>query len=125
LIDGERRGRLRDLPAAARGAAWDELWAELGRQQQASAAEARRQHLRRIVTADDRFGGDRRGALTDRGRVYVRWGEPAEVEQAADPLVPGAVWEVWTYPEAGLRFVFHDAHGLGDFRLRRTEPLWR
>lgn len=123
LIDGEWRGRLRDLPAAARGAAWDELWAELGRQQQASAAAARRQHLRRIVAADDRFGGDRRGALTDRGRVHVRWGEPAEVAQAADPLVPGAVWEFWTYPAAGLRFVFHDAHGLGDFRLRRTETL--
>lgn len=125
LVDKGRRGSLRGLPRAARGPAWDELWVDLGRRQQTSASEARLQHLRRIVEADSRYGGVQRGALTDRGRVHIRWGEPALVEQVADAQVPGAVWEFWTYPVAGLRFVFHDAHGLGDFRLRRTEAVPR
>jgi len=107
LVDKGRRGSLRGLPHVI------------------DIRKARLQHLRRIVEADSRYGGVQRGALTDRGRVHIRWGEPALVEQVADAQVPGAVWEFWTYPVAGLRFVFHDAHGLGDFRLRRTEAVPR
>jgi hypothetical protein len=79
--------------------------------------------LRRIVEADDRFGGDGRGAETDRGRTLIRWGEPARIDSYADPRAAGAVWEVWDYPERGRRLYFFDAHGLGDYRLRREEPL--
>lgn len=125
LVADDRLDSLRDLPAAARTEAWRGLWGDLGARQGLSPEDARQQHLRRVVLADDRFGGDRRGALTDRGRVLVRWGEPDRIEHVADPRVPGAFWEIWTYDVPGLRFSFHDAHGLGDFRLRRTEPVPR
>jgi GWxTD domain-containing protein len=125
LVADDRLDGLGELPVAARPVAWRGLWRDLGASQGLRPEVARRQHLQRVVRADARFGGDRRGALTDRGRVLVRWGEPDRIEQVADSRVPGAVWEIWTYDAPGLRFSFHDAHGLGDSRLRRTEPLRR
>ena len=64
-----------------------------------------------------------RGAESDRGRTLIRWGEPTQIEAFADARAAGASWEVWDYPERDLRLFFFDAHGSGDFRLRRQEPL--
>jgi len=112
LVNADVCDSLLTLPAVARSAAWRDLWPD---------TRARREHLLHIVAADRRFSGHRRGAETDRGRILVRWGEPDTVEQRADSRSPGATWEIWTYEASGRRFYFHDAHGLADFRLRRTE----
>ncbi|MBD3221384.1 GWxTD domain-containing protein [bacterium] len=112
---------LRSLPAPARRAGWNAAWRDLAAQRGVAPLQAQRRHLRRIVVADDRFGGYGRGALSDRGRVFVRWGEPDAVERAADPRLPGAIWETWVYEDEQRRFHFHDAHGMGDFRLRRED----
>jgi GWxTD domain-containing protein len=117
------RDSLARRPGPERPTAWRDLWAAIAAADGVDPAAAERQHLWRIVTADDRFGSFGRGALSDRGRVYIRWGEPARVETFADPHVAGAVWQVWVYPERGRRVLFYDAHGFGDFRLRREEPL--
>ena len=79
------------------------------------------EHLLRIVDADARYGGFGRGALSDRGRVFIRWGEPDRVETARDARLPGASWEIWIYEDEQRRFHFHDAHGMGDFRLRSED----
>jgi len=123
VIAAAARDSLRDLAAAERPTAWQAVWRAVGAARELAPAAAERQHLLRIVAADDRFSAFGRGALSDRGRVYIRWGEPARVETFADPHTPGAVWEIWIYPERGRRVLFHDAHGFGDFRLRREEPI--
>jgi GWxTD domain-containing protein len=118
-----RRDSLLATPAPGRQSSWDALWSDVASGADLPAEALSRRHLRRIVAADARFGGFGRGALSDRGRVFVRRGPPDEVETVADGHLPGAVWEIWTYRRPALRFFFHDAHGMGDFRLRRREPL--
>ncbi len=117
------RDSLRTLAPAHRPQAWRSIWLSIGDGDADAAASAGRAHLLRIVAADDRFGGFGRGSLSDRGRVFIRWGEPDRVETYADARTPGAEWEIWVYPGLDRRFVFHDAHGMGDFVLRREEPL--
>ncbi|HOX26752.1 MAG TPA: GWxTD domain-containing protein [Candidatus Krumholzibacteria bacterium] len=123
LVSTDARDALRDLPAADRAPAWTAVWDSLGRGEPGGGVEAQRRHLQRIVDADDRFGGFGRGALSDRGRTYIRWGEPARIEVVADARTPGASWEIWVYPGLGRRFLFFDANGLGDYRLQREEPF--
>ncbi|MEZ4388658.1 MAG: GWxTD domain-containing protein [Candidatus Krumholzibacteriia bacterium] len=123
LVPDHRRDQLADLPPPARAVAWRELWLGLAAGDSLTGSRLRTEHLLRIVAADERFGGYQRGALSDRGRMFVRRGEPDHVEQTVDARVPGAVWEIWTYERDGIRCFFHDANGLGDFRLRRQEPL--
>lgn len=119
------RDSLRTVPVPARTAAWQELWTRLAAATREPVAASQRRHLDRIVTADARYGGFGRGALSDRGRVFVRWGDPDVVETVIDPRLPGAIWEIWLYEDTGRRFHFHDAHGMGDFRLRREDPPTR
>lgn len=123
LLPQAVRDSLRALAAADRAEGWAEAWRRIAAAGDLSAAQAERQHLMRIITADERFGGFGRGSLSDRGRVYIRRGEPAQIETFADQRTAGAVFEIWIYSAAALRYVFYDAHGFGDFRLRLIEPL--
>lgn len=123
LLTAAVRDSLREVPRPQRPEAWARIWERVGPEQRLSPEAAARQHLLRIVAADERFGGFGRGALSDRGRILIRHGEPARVETYADERIPGAMYEVWYHPAAGVRFVFYDAHGLGDYRLQQTLPL--
>jgi GWxTD domain-containing protein len=97
-------------------------------------SERRLEHLARVLEADALFGrplGDlfsehpRRGAETDRGRVWVRYGRPDReagfTPTDAAPAYDGdelAAFVVWEYDEVqdGTRFVFDDAARSGRYR---------
>jgi len=121
--------------------------------------ELREEHYQRIRTANVRYGALLlKGMETDRGRIYIRYGEPDEIRIgfADQSFVPGSStrpgsmgqigevgrsrggynveekeYEVWTYNERGrilgdrgkvagglgLRFVFADLEGYGNYRL--------
>lgn len=73
----------------------------------------------RVDEADARWGNSRTaGHKSDRGRVYVLYGEPDERE--THPLdIHAKPYEIWNYNnlEGGVTFVFVDRSGLGDFML--------
>lgn len=53
----------------------------------------------RAEEADNRFGeGARLGRKTDRGAIYVLYGEPAEIEFETSAESREPTLEVWTYP---------------------------
>jgi len=106
------------LPRGERAAAWRAFW-----EAQAPGAVSESEHLERIVEADRRFGRFGRGALSDRGRYFLRYGPPVSVDHhVMDPAVAGD-WEVWYYPGEGFKVIFHDAYGLGDYREYARLPL--
>lgn len=55
------------------------------------------------------------GAKTDRGKIYIRFGKPTEVNRASDDH--GNIVETWTYNNSQRKFVFVDKKGTGDFSL--------
>jgi GWxTD domain-containing protein len=61
------------------------------------------------------------GWETDRGEVYIRFGEPDRVENrnASGSARPS---QIWYYSGIGRRFIFVDESGSGDFRL--LVPIW-
>jgi GWxTD domain-containing protein len=117
LVPASTVDSLRTLPAAERAAAWAATWERIATQTAEPARAAEVTHLRRIADADARFGGFGRGALTDRGRALIRYGEPERVEQTLDDLSRTGIWEVWHYPSRRLRLIFYDANAINDFRL--------
>jgi GWxTD domain-containing protein len=48
------------------------------------------EHYRRIVFANEKYGGPRAGWKTDRGRIYVLFGPPDSVDLVAGQRAPGA-----------------------------------
>ncbi|MEO0077479.1 MAG: GWxTD domain-containing protein [candidate division WOR-3 bacterium] len=72
---------------------------------------------RRMELAETRYASGRTaGTRTDRGRVYVKYGEPDAVEQKTLEM-DMKPREYWYYYRQGLAFVFVDLRGDGDFRL--------
>lgn len=103
-----------------RAKAIEDFWKERDPTLGTAENEFREEFYRRITTANRNFRFMRRpGWRTDRGRIYIQYGEPDQLDDY--PYLPNR-WplQVWHYHEEGRyrRFTFEDANGDGDFRLQ-------
>ncbi|HEX8385436.1 MAG TPA: GWxTD domain-containing protein [Rubricoccaceae bacterium] len=84
--------------------------------------ERMEEYYYRVAYANERYSRLRdSGWNTDRGEVYIRFGEPDFVEEhpfnyGTDP------YQIWYYNGQGRRFIFVDQSRLGDFQL--LVPIW-
>ncbi len=121
LVPPQKLGDLAQLQPNARVDAWTGLWSQYsGGSDQGSELQ---DHLLQILAADLRFGGPERGSLTDRGRAWVRYGKPDQIEHKGNQQGIYRRWEVWHYRKEELVLTFLDSHGLGEYRLLETEHL--
>lgn len=79
------------------------------------------EYYSRIAYANQHFSSSRPGWETDRGRIYVIYGEPSVIERSGAE-VGGGTLEIWYYHHLGKRFIFRDEFGFGDYRL--ISPAW-
>lgn len=70
-------------------------------------------YYRRIFAANERFADSRAGWETDRGKIFMQYGEPG---QQIPVKVAGGEFERWTYPKWSLTFLFKKVDG--DFYLQ-------
>jgi GWxTD domain-containing protein len=82
--------------------------------------ESKREFYRRITFANRRFHHMRReGWRTDRGRIYIQFGEPDQIDD--HPMSPEyPPYQIWHYYQEGRyrRFTFVDENEDSDFRLQ-------
>ena len=76
----------------------------------------------RVSFANRNYGRfSNNGWNTDRGEVFIRFGEPDLVER--HPFSYGdKPYQIWYYNRIGRRFIFVDETGFGDFEL--LVPIW-
>lgn len=96
---------------------WDKIFPTPGEDTNGKMKE----FYRRINYVNQQFGDGREGWGTDRGRVYLVYGRPTDMEKQVfvDQQAPT---EIWYYSHLGKQFVFRDENGFGDFRL--VSPFW-
>lgn len=76
-------------------------------------------YLRRIDECNQKFkAGLRDGWKTDRGRIYLLYGEPSEIERFPNEIQTRP-YEIWHYNEVegGVIFIFADISGFSDYEL--------
>ena len=76
-------------------------------------------YLKRIQESNRKFGTiSRPGWKTDRGRVYLKYGEPSEIDRYPNQT-DTKPYEIWHYNdlEGGVIFVFADLTGFSDYQL--------
>jgi GWxTD domain-containing protein len=81
--------------------------------------EAKEEYMKRISLVDVRYKTfSRQGYKTDRGRVYLQYGEPDEIELHPNDY-DKKPHEIWYYHsiEGGVLFVFGDITGYADYEL--------
>lgn len=82
LLDDEAFQAFLHLEAGQQEAHLDSLWQDSG---DGAVGSLKRVFRDRVATADERFSAAGRGCLTDRGKTYIRFGEPDEVHKELLP----------------------------------------
>ncbi len=108
--------RLKEAAPEERQEMWDEFWKGKDPSPGTERNEARDEYFRRVEYANRYFSGFREGWRTDMGRIYIIYGGPDDIERHPFDL-DSPPYEVWYYYGEGLKFVFVDEHGLGDYKL--------
>jgi hypothetical protein len=75
--------------------------------------------MKRVEIANQRFTAmSRPGWKSDRGRVYLTYGEPSEIERFPNQT-DSKPYEIWYYNEleGGVVFVFADITGFSSYQL--------
>jgi GWxTD domain-containing protein len=122
IASNDELSDLREASFDDRPQEWVEFWKKRDPTPGTNANEALEEHLRRVRHVNTEFGSVEAGWKTDRGRIYIKYGEPDQVETATDPYMQGE-YLIWRYYMNNLVFVFYDRFGLGDYQLIRTNTF--
>ncbi|MFO8062873.1 MAG: GWxTD domain-containing protein [bacterium] len=97
------------------------FWEERDPNPNNNRLEALDEFISRIKYADKKFSsGSSQGYETDRGRIYIKYGEPDEEMVIPHPRGFKS-YENWIYySQGGMQFVFTDIDGFGDHELVYT-----
>jgi GWxTD domain-containing protein len=97
----------------------ESFWAKRDPDPQSPENEIRAEFRNRVDYTIRNFSNtlyDRAGWDTERGRVFIIYGEPTEIQNRFLPDNP-ARYEIWFYKNLDRQFVFLDKKGYGLFRL--------
>ncbi|MBD3348326.1 MAG: GWxTD domain-containing protein, partial [Candidatus Eisenbacteria bacterium] len=108
--------RLLAAPPERRDEAWDDFWRRNDPDPATEENEFKQEFLTRLSEANARFKSVVEGWQTDMGRVFIRYGEPDDVESQPVGRRLNA-WETWYYYSEHTKFVFVDREGFGEFKL--------
>ncbi len=97
---------------------FEQFWARLDPTPNTERNEAFEEYYGRINYANNNFRSYNEGWLTDKGMVYIIFGQPLNIERYPSLYGDNRVFEKWTYPN-NREFIFVDNTGFGDFRLIR------
>ncbi|UCG53860.1 MAG: GWxTD domain-containing protein [Candidatus Latescibacterota bacterium] len=110
---------LRESDVEDRPHAWFKFWESRDPTPGTKENEALEEHLRRVRYVADNFTVGEEGWKTDRGKVYITYGEPDEVESKINPQYQGE-YLIWHYYRENRTFVFYDRFGLGEYQLTNS-----
>jgi GWxTD domain-containing protein len=116
IATNEERDELRSAKGTERAKVWADFWKRRDPTPGTALNEAEEEFNRRIKYAGEHYSDVRPGWRTDRGRIYIKFGVPDDVERHPFDLDRPAS-EVWFYYAKRLQFVFVDRFGGGDYLL--------
>lgn len=113
---------LSKLPPAKHQEAVEGFWRAHDPSPETLRNETREAFCARVVTADERYTIHKKlkGWKSDLGRIYIKYGEPDDIQSEVYPLgrYPNIIW---TYYRANKQFIFADIKGFGQYSLRNKE----
>jgi GWxTD domain-containing protein len=90
FLDEVQLGEFKKLAPGERESFLEDFWKEQDPTSETARNETKEEFYRRVAYANANFSFLNKGILTDRGRVYVKYGEPDLIEQQVVPTTGGA-----------------------------------
>ncbi len=113
LKQGSREDRMNNLEA---------FWRRRDPHPATAFNEVMTQYYRRVDHASRQFGTlhDPDGSKTDRGKIYILFGQPTTTRRTLDP--EAGYKEVWVYEKLNKEFTFVDTSKSGNYVLLPSSP---
>jgi GWxTD domain-containing protein len=126
IIDDDEKKKLLALPDSARLRGFEEWWRSKDPIRETPENELREEYYRRIRYANQYYSTvSFEGWETDRGMIYIRFGEPDQIDRYPFEL-DRKPYQIWRYYAQRRTFVFEDTRGDGDFQLQQPyDGDWR
>ncbi|TFH65773.1 MAG: GWxTD domain-containing protein [Candidatus Zixiibacteriota bacterium] len=118
IIKKEEKKELLDAPDSLRLEAFEKFWKDHDPTPTTARNELRDEYYRRIRYANQYYSTtNREGWGTDRGMVYIKYGEPDQIERHPFEMdtKPSQIWYYYTQRRT---FAFLDSRGDGDYQLQ-------
>ncbi len=110
--------RLKRTVRVDRQSAWREFWRDKDPNPSTTVNEREQEYFSRIEYCEQNFSRGDLGYRSDRGKIYVLYGPPDQVESRPFEIDRPAE-EIWYYYQRNLTFTFVDRFGSGEFVLWR------
>lgn len=111
----EERAYMKGVASERRQAVWDSFWKTKDPTPQTEYNEMLEGYVEKINYCERNFGHGDKGYLSDRAKIYMRFGPPDQVEEYPFEMNQNP-YIVWTY-NGGSEFVFEDKLGFGQYVL--------
>lgn len=118
IADSKEMKKLKESTKEEREKAWNEFWSTKDPIPETPVNETSEEYFKRVDYADKHFRSFQSGWRTDRGRIYIIYGKPDEIEYHPFEL-ESAPYQVWYYYNIGRRFLFIDFSMTGDYALSK------
>lgn len=112
--------QIANAPESQRDSLIAEFWKQRDPVPETPENELLREFNRRLDFAIANFGASRLGRAgwqTDRGRIYIQYGPPTEVQRQTSTTRGGRRYEIWYYKSIDRSFVFRERDGAEDYEL--------
>ena len=136
ITEDERRAFLELGTGEEREQFIEIFWRDRNPDHESPINPAREEHYRRLAYADEHFASGIAGRKTDRGRIYIIWGPPDEIESHPTggtldrPTEQGGgttttyPWELWRYRHLegigeNIEIEFVDTTGSGEYHITK------
>jgi GWxTD domain-containing protein len=121
IASGAEYNKLRQATGPERERLFKEFWKRRDPTPGTDENELMDEYYRRVEYSNEKFATNRPGWESDRGRIYILYGEPTDIER--HPFEANSrPYEIWYYSSIARRFVFVDYTGFGDYSL--ATPEW-
>jgi GWxTD domain-containing protein len=118
VITKEEKKELMQTPDSLRMQAFENFWKKHDPSPGSSVNELREEYYRRIRYANQYYSTvNREGWETDRGMIYIKYGEPDQIERHPFEL-DSKPYQLWYYYGQRRTFAFIDTRGDGDYQLQ-------
>ena len=122
IAETEELEELQYTPVSRRALAWTDFWKRRDPSPDTDENEALEEHWQRVRYVNANFSAVQPGWKSDRGKVYIRYGEPDQVGVQMDSMMQGE-YLMWYYFDENLTFVFYDRFAQGEYKLTNTNSF--
>ncbi len=123
VMDRSEYNRLLALPEEGQREMLEHFWKERDPDPSSPENQLENEYYTRVYFTNQKFSDPTgiEGWRTDRGRIYILYGAPTELESPPTAHERDSRYEIWYYHHLKKKFIFIDKFASGDYRLYSEE----